>query len=111
MDKVKIQYLGKMPEYLEDFPEGCNRSVKGSVHLVPKVMKIVSRDEYLHIKETKPELAKMIRLIDERKAVVKEVKKPKVEVKTETEEKPKTDEKKPVSKKMGSSFKSGNNKK
>ena len=49
MEKIKLQYVGKYPEYIS-FPDGCERSCKGSLYLLPGRIKEVTSDEYKHLK-------------------------------------------------------------
>lgn len=55
MEKVKLQYVGKYPEYIS-FPDGCERSCKGSLYLLPGRIKEVSKQEYEHLKRHHSEL-------------------------------------------------------
>jgi len=53
---IKVKYLGRVPEYLEGFPDCCTRSIEGSIHLVPNGMKKMSVGEYDHIKKCRPDI-------------------------------------------------------
>ena len=50
MEKVKLQYVGKYPEYIS-FPDGCERSCEGSLYLLPGRLKEVTKQEYEYLKK------------------------------------------------------------
>ena len=85
-----VKYTGKTPEYLDDFPKDCERSCKGSLHLLPNAQKEISDDELKHLKKKYPKLK--VVLVPKEKPAIKRVKQavakkaPKVESKGEGEQ-------------------------
>lgn len=65
--KKLIVYNGDSPVYAEGFSESCKRSVKGSIHLLPKKHVTVTDDEYAHIVKKYPELKAKLRVVSEMK--------------------------------------------
>lgn len=63
-----IKYQGRLPECAEGFPEDCERSVEGSIHLRPGQTIELSDDEYAHVKAQRPDLAKNFVVLREWKA-------------------------------------------
>lgn len=63
-----IKYQGRLPECVEGFPEDCERSVEGSLHLRPGQTVELTDDEYAHIKAQRPALAKDVIVLREWKA-------------------------------------------
>lgn len=60
-----IKYQGRLPECVEGFPEDCERSVEGSLHLRPGQTVELTDDEYAHIKAQRPTLAKDVIVLRE----------------------------------------------
>lgn len=67
---IRIKYIGKIPEYLDGFPERCKRSCKGSIHLLPGSIKSVTPAEWDYIQKEYKHLA-IQRLPDEKQPVQK----------------------------------------
>ena len=65
--KKLIVYNGDSPVYAEGFSESCKRSVKGSIHLLPKKHVTVTDDEYAHIVKKYPELKSKLKVVSEMK--------------------------------------------
>ena len=97
--KKLIAYYGDSPEYVDDFPKDCERSCKGSLHLIPRKPTTVTEGELKHLKEEHPKLR--LRVIAEKapedpkpKKDVKDAKKPETKSeKTEPEKTEKPDKK------------------
>ena len=53
-----VKYQGIHPECIEGFPEDCERSRKGSLHLRPGRTLELTDDEYAHLKAQRPDLAR-----------------------------------------------------
>lgn len=86
--KKLIAYYGDSPEYVDDFPKDCERSCKGSMHLIPRKPITATEGELKHLKEKHKNLR--IKIIAEKapedpkpKEDVKDAKKP--ETKSEPE--------------------------
>jgi hypothetical protein len=41
--------LGVTPHQVDDFSEGCERSVKGALHFSPEATKVITEDELKHV--------------------------------------------------------------
>jgi len=46
----RVKYSGKSPEYIDGFPDGCKRSCKGAIHLLPGAVRELTEDEIEFIK-------------------------------------------------------------
>ena len=71
--KTPIQYVGNSPLYLDDFGDDCERSCKGSLHLLPKKLIQVTDQELKHIKEKRPDVFKQLRVLPKPKMAAKPV--------------------------------------
>jgi hypothetical protein len=49
--------LGTTPHQVDDFQEGCERSVKGALHFMPESTKVITDNELTQIKATHPDFA------------------------------------------------------
>ena len=47
----RVKYTGKSPEYLDGFPEKCERSCKGAIHLLPNALRDITDDELKYIRK------------------------------------------------------------
>ena len=53
--------LGVTPHQVDDFVEGCERSVKGALHFSPEATKVITEAELKHIQEAHPDFfAKLV---------------------------------------------------
>lgn len=68
----RIRYTGNIPEYIDSFPKDCERSCKGSLHLLPNALKDISDDEYEYIKKKYPKMRLMV--VPKEKPAIKQVK-------------------------------------
>ncbi len=68
----RVKYTGNVPEYIDGFPKDCERSCKGSLHLLPNALKDISDDEYDYIKKTYPKMRLMV--LPKEKPAIKRVK-------------------------------------
>lgn len=78
-----IKYQGRLPECLEGFPQDCERSVEGSIHLRPGQTVELTDDEFAHIKTNRPKMTKDLVVLREWKAEPKA--KPKAEPEAKSE--------------------------
>ncbi len=65
MKKKLIIYYGDSPEYVEGFPKGCERSCKGSLHVLPRKAVTVTSDEYDHIQKSYGHMKSKLRVVVE----------------------------------------------
>ena len=68
----RVKYTGNTPEYIDSFPKDCERSCKGSLHLLPNAFKDISDDEYEYIKKKYPKMRLMV--VPKEKPSIKRVK-------------------------------------
>ena len=61
--KLLINYFGDTPIYVEGFSEECERSCKGSLHVLPRKIKTITLDEYEYIKLKYSHIVKKIRVL------------------------------------------------
>lgn len=90
--KTAIQYVGNSPVYLDDFGSECERSCKGSLHLLPNKVRLISEDELKHIREKRPDISKLVKELPKPKQEIKEEAKAEEVESASTEEEPKEDE-------------------
>lgn len=67
----RVKYTGNTPEYIDSFPKDCERSCKGSLHLLPNALKDISDDEYEYIKKKYPKMRLMV--VPKEKPTIKRV--------------------------------------
>lgn len=60
-----IVYHGQVPVYVEKFPSDCERTRKGSLHLLPRKKVTVTDGEWEHIQKKYAFALKYIRVISE----------------------------------------------
>ena len=53
---------GVRPQQIEDFPEGCARSVKGALHVSPGTMEL-TEDELKHIRKHHKDVARRFHVV------------------------------------------------
>jgi hypothetical protein len=53
---MRVKYTGKTPEYPDGFPEKCERSCKGAIHLLPQRQLDITEDELKFIRKKYPKL-------------------------------------------------------
>lgn len=53
-----VKYQGLHPECLDGFPEDCERSKAGALHMRPGRTLLLTDDEYGHLKAQRPDIAK-----------------------------------------------------
>lgn len=88
----RIQYMGDSPVFIDDFKKGCERSCKGSLHLFPKRLIRVTDGELEHLKDSRKDVFKDLRVYP--KEVPKDEAKPKQSAEAEnSESSPKSEEK------------------
>ena len=68
----RVKYTGNIPEYIDSFPKGCERSCKGSLHLLPNALKDITDGEYEYIKKKYPKMRLMV--VPKEKPAIKRVK-------------------------------------
>lgn len=73
---IKVKYLGRSPEYLDDFPKECKRSVVGSLHFLRGSLKVITKSELEHIKKSRTDVFKLLIVVEDRSK-----KKKKIEIK------------------------------
>jgi len=56
MAKKLILYQGPTPVQVEGFPDDAQRSVEGSLHMIPRQTKEVTEDEYAYMVAQRPDL-------------------------------------------------------
>lgn len=59
---------GLLPQQVEDFPEGCERSCKGALHLKPGTL-TVTDGELAHIRKSRPELSAYLQVVSRTRPV------------------------------------------
>ena len=93
----RVKYTGKSPEYLDGFPEKCERSCKGAIHLLPNALKDITEDEYKHIRKKYPKLK--LTVVPKEKPAVARLKAPVAQKKSGSASSAKSSEKKSLKKK------------
>jgi hypothetical protein len=58
-----VQTQGGLPYHVEDFAEGCERSVKGALHFLPSSTKKITADELKHIQDKHKAFARGLRIV------------------------------------------------
>lgn len=90
---VTVQTMPTLsPCQVEDFKPGAKRSVKGALHLKPSAVKVLTTDEWEHIKEHHKGLASKMRVVSETKSQPAPASKKAAASTTEGKPKPAADE-------------------
>jgi len=56
----RVRYSGNTPQYIDSFPKDCERSCKGSLHLLPNALKDITDGEFDFIKKTFPKMRLLV---------------------------------------------------
>ncbi len=74
---------GLEPCQIDDFPEGCKRSVKGSLRLAPGILEL-TEDEFKHLRKHHKDLGRRLRMVNHDTVTPKAAPPPKVDPSTTT---------------------------
>lgn len=66
--KKLIAYYGDTPVCVEGFPEGCERSCEGALHIRPRTPHTVTGGEFGHMQKAYGWMMSKVRIISELKA-------------------------------------------
>lgn len=72
----RVKYTGNVPEYCDGFPKDCERSCKGSIHLLPNALREITDGEYEFIKNKYPKMRLMV--VPKEKPSIKKMEVPKM---------------------------------
>jgi hypothetical protein len=102
---IIVLYRGASIGNVDSFPENCNRSRVGAMHLTPFHAYEITDDEWAHIQSVYPNVADFFSVVGDKEPVVPEhvvvpMEQPVVEPTTESIESPAKSYKKPGAKKV-----------
>lgn len=76
-----VKYQGRLPDCVEGFPEGCERSSEGALHFHTGKTADLTDDEFAHIKVQRPDVAANLVVLRDYQAEAKKAEAPAAEPK------------------------------